>query len=537
FTLDSRSASSGAEDARVHAPLFDELAWRLEGLADAAQRIPRQLGNFRIEGTLGQGGMGLVLKARHVVTGAEAAVKIAAHARPALVDALRLEARALGKVNSPHVVKVIDFGQTEELAWMALEYVPGQTLAQWIRERHSPAIEFYEFDDETPLTRSEKATVAPPLRSDEVRRVLDWLRSLAMGLGAMHEAGLIHRDIKPANILIDREGVPRLIDFGLSAVEGDPIPGVLSGTLPYMSPEQTLAPWLGLQTSSDVYSLVVTFHEALTGRRVVQNRGLAAVRQVAFDPVPTLRSQAGALPADLEPLFEQALRKNPERRTPHTRALIDDIDAWFRARRARPFKRIAAAVVLLVFLGAVRAVAWPPISDYLEVRRHRLARFAAIDAAVAERRGERALQLVLDATKAERDHEDFVDKRRAAVALAAPARTALLLRHQAVAVELDSVESRRERYAKDAKALLEVVDDPDLAFQAIFAALLENRLQEARVLFERHRGIGSLVAALEPVLLTAEKQPEPMRAALAAIRNPDLHPEIQACLEYLCWGW
>ena len=115
---------------------------------------------------------------------------------------------------------------------------------------------------------------------------MTWFRDLANALAALHAAGIVHRDVKPANILIDPEQRPFLIDFGLSSSAETTVDGILAGTVPYMSPEQTLGGWVAITPRSDIYSLAVTFHEVLTGRRVTQGMARETMlREIAFVPV------------------------------------------------------------------------------------------------------------------------------------------------------------------------------------------------------------------------------------------------------------
>jgi hypothetical protein len=203
---------------------------------------------FRVLGHLGGGGMGEVYLAEQVSLGRKVALKVLRREvgqQPGMSERFRREARLLSSVEHPAVVRVIDFGQSEEGTCLVMELAEGETLLQ--------------------------ALEAGPLDADRGRRVLV---QLAEGLAAIHEKGIIHRDLKPENVVLTpgpRGEQARLLDFGIARlVEPDPDSrglsqvGVVLGTPEYLSPEQAMgAP---LDARSDLYSLGVLAYRMLAGQ-------------------------------------------------------------------------------------------------------------------------------------------------------------------------------------------------------------------------------------------------------------------------------
>ena len=223
---------SGNEPAKTFvAPPIDELA----GLFPQLQIIE----------LLGQGGMGAVYKARQLRLDRFVALKILARERqddPQFAERFEREARALAALTHPHIVTVYDFGEAGEHYYLLMEFVDGANLRQLYR-----------------------AGQCPPARA------LAIIPQICDALQYAHERGIVHRDIKPENILLDKNGVVKIADFGLAKIL-DPDPKDLSltgvgqvvGTPHYMAPEQLEKP-LTVDCRADIYSVGVVFYEMLTG--------------------------------------------------------------------------------------------------------------------------------------------------------------------------------------------------------------------------------------------------------------------------------
>ena len=265
--------------------------------------IGETLGPYRLEAELGEGGMGRVFRARRDPDGAVVALKVLkgalagedAHARRFL-----REARAAREVAHRHLVELLDAGEADGRAYIAMRYVAGRSLGDRIQE-------------EGPL----------PV-ADAVRIVAE----VAAGLDALHAAGLVHRDVKPSNILLDDERGAMLTDFGLAKRRDYSAltrPGQMLGTLDYIAPEILRGEDPG--PAADRYALGCVAFECLAGQppfggRSVFALGLAHLEDDPPDPVAG-RDDA---PAELGPLVLQALAKEPEARpvtaTAYARMLI-----------------------------------------------------------------------------------------------------------------------------------------------------------------------------------------------------------------------
>lgn len=258
---------------------------------DAAS-IAGEGGRYRLEGEVGRGGMGVVYRALDTVLDRTVALKELPHhltARSDLARRFRQEARLLARLSHPNIVQVHDLIEDGSRLWIAMEFVDGGTLADAIQR--SGALEWRE-----------------------VRRLGSML---AAGLGFAHERGMVHRDVKPINVLLTRDGIPKLTDFGLAKLLESSVhtqEGSVLGSARYMSPEQ--AGGRPADERSDIYSLGVTFYEMLVGRAPFEGDIASVLAQHILQPPPPLGALATNLPPGLEALVMQMLEKEPERRPP-----------------------------------------------------------------------------------------------------------------------------------------------------------------------------------------------------------------------------
>lgn len=282
---------------------------------------------FELLEQVGAGGMGTVWKARLRSTGQIVAVKLM-HAQYAHIDEYvqRLEREIdIGtRVNSPHVVKVLGHGARDGIPFMVMEFVDGPSLRALLRERG-------------------------PLPWDGPGQARDILQQVALGLDALHRAGIIHRDVKPSNILIGADGVVKLADFGISRpADATRVTATAAtmGTPVYMAPDAELT------AQSDLYNLGVVAFEILAGSPPFQSDITHELLVRHMRETPNI----DRLPREARPIVAQLLAKNPAAR-PRSAAVLAAMLApgGPPQRRAGPpvWALIAAPVGLIALLLAL----------------------------------------------------------------------------------------------------------------------------------------------------------------------------------------
>jgi tetratricopeptide (TPR) repeat protein len=288
---------------------------------DAAGEAPPVVPGYELLQWLGQGGMGVVWKARQVALGRLVALKFLREGRLGTEGGVRFrtEAAAIARLQHPNIVQVHEVGQAQGQAYLTLEYVAGGSLADRLAR--------------APLPAREAATL---------------VETLATAMAFAHAQGVIHRDLKPSNILLAADGTPKISDFGLAKlldpdtdVEG-PAPatrtGAILGTPSYMAPEQATAS-KEIGPATDVWALGTILFECLTGRPPFKAATtLETLDQVrSQDPVPPRRLQPST-PRDLETICLRCLHKEPSRRFASATELADDLRCFLRGEpiRSRP---------------------------------------------------------------------------------------------------------------------------------------------------------------------------------------------------------
>jgi len=319
----------------VHGALAGPLVWRI--------------GPWRVLGALGEGGMGTVLLGERADGAFEMKVAIKlirGHATAAVRERFRRERQALAALDHPNIAALIDGGATDAgEPYLVMAYVEGETLTAWLA-RAQPRIEAR----------------------------LELFVALCRAVAHAHGNLLVHRDIKPANILVRRDGVPVLLDFGIAKLlepdGGEAATASRVMTPAWASPEQLLG--RPVTTATDVYGLGLVLYALVAGR--VPERGDAAQAASVELPPPSrlaaaaelaaVRQEARRVRGDLDKIVRRAVRTDPAARYPSALALAADVEAWLAGRP------VAAAGTHALYVAS------------RFVRRHRLAT-AAVSAALA----------------------------------------------------------------------------------------------------------------------------------------------------------
>jgi serine/threonine protein kinase/Flp pilus assembly protein TadD len=335
--------------------LLGELS-RTPGAATAAAPLgpaaaDGTLGDFRIVREVGRGGMGVVYEAEQISLRRRVALKVlpfAAVADPRSLQRFRNEALAAAGLDHPHVVKVYGVGCERGVHFIALQYIDGRPLSEFIRERRGqpaePPTATAAADATATYTPGRtapakaKGTTSNTPRGDAAyyHRVAEWGAQAADALEHAHALGVVHRDVKPANLLVDGAGKVYVADFGLAKLAADPGvtgTGDLLGTVRYMSPEQANARHDLVDHRSDVYSLGVTLYEllALTPAFTGADRQAVLTAVLSSDPAG-LRSHDRGIPRDLETVVQKAMDKDPARRYPTAGEFAADLRRFLGSR-------------------------------------------------------------------------------------------------------------------------------------------------------------------------------------------------------------
>ncbi len=261
---------------------------------------------YQVERRLGEGGMGEVYLARHVLMGRPCALKVMSpnlSKDPDAIGRFNREATNASRISHPNVCAIYDFGLTPDgLVYLAMEYVEGRTLSALL-------------DESGPMP---------------VARATALVSQCAEGLEAAHDLGIVHRDLKPDNIMVvpgrDRE-TAKLVDFGIAkAVEGEPgqrvtKTGFVVGTPEYMSPEQLAGD--PVDGRCDQYSLALVYYRLITGRLPFEGTSVqeTLVKRLTEPPRPLALARPDAkFPAGLQGVMDQALARQPAKRFSSVRA-------------------------------------------------------------------------------------------------------------------------------------------------------------------------------------------------------------------------
>jgi eukaryotic-like serine/threonine-protein kinase len=320
----------------------------------------RTIGRYRILGELGRGGMGVVYQAEDPELRREVALKalpLELAGDPRRIARLRREARSLAALSHPSIVTIFGIEEHEGRHYLAMELVPGGSLAEAI-----------------------------PARGMDVPRLLRLAIPLADAVSAAHEKGLVHRDLKPSNIMVTPEGRVKVLDFGLAAVhqgaedaalsqlstEEGTAPGAVLGTPAYMAPEQIRGD--AVDQRCDLFALGIVLYQMATGRHPFHH-GEASPAELSSailrDQPPRLTEVRSELPRQMERVVESCLEKDPERRLQSAKDLRNQLErleeevhegtAAPPVRRERPTSRrrlaLAGGAVLVLLVAGLLLLA------------------------------------------------------------------------------------------------------------------------------------------------------------------------------------
>lgn len=300
-----------------------------------------QLGRFKITGILGQGAMGTVYRAHDPLLDRTVAIKTVGCAGMSRDEAAVFEerffreARSAGRLNHKNIVTIHDVGRSDDLAYIAMEYLSGQSLREVL-------------DSSVALTVDRSADIAA---------------QIADGLEFAHANGVVHRDIKPANIMVFDNGSVKIADFGVAQMSSgaETVAGVSFGSPKYMSPEQVAGQ--KADGRSDIFSLGAVFYEMLVGRPPFVGDDLDAVLYQVLNGAPPLPSTfIPNLSRGFDRIVARALAKDPEKRFQHAAEMAAALRKYRRiARQAEkeqlglPAQKVAAPGDATVLVKAVSA--------------------------------------------------------------------------------------------------------------------------------------------------------------------------------------
>jgi WD40 repeat protein len=287
----------------------------------AGQDRPFQVGQYQVLERVGEGGMGVVYKARQTNLKRLVALKmLPAHAGTlgGRLARFRAEPVKLASLRHPNIVAIYEFGEEHGCPYFSMEFMEGGSLAQKL--------------------------AAGPLPSQEAAEAV---LLLTRAVHHAHQEHIIHRDLKPANILLTAEGIPKISDFGLAKTldeeDGQTDPGAVLGTPSYMAPEQAAGQQSKVGKATDVYGLGALLYEMLTGRPPFRGETRQETLQQVLMKEPMRPSRLlPRLPRDLETICLKCLSKEPGERYPNALALAEDLQRFLEGKPilARPTSRV-----------------------------------------------------------------------------------------------------------------------------------------------------------------------------------------------------
>jgi len=276
---------------------------------------PKYIGNYRIISTIGKGGMGEIYKAEQVQ--AKLRRYVALKVLPPqflhndeLYQRFVIEAKAIMRLNHQNIVNIYEYGEDNGYHFIAMQYIDGMDLGCYIANT----------------------------RNMDIPEIINFAKQICRGLLYAHSHGVVHRDIKPQNLLLDKDNIIHITDFGIAKVTSEPGPtqtGSTVGTPEYMSPEQ--AQGKDIDKQSDIYSLGIVMYEMLTGKPpfTANNSMAVAYKQVHEHPSPPSLKRKST-PKQLELIILKALKKEKHERYATVEDMMNHLDKVDITERANP---------------------------------------------------------------------------------------------------------------------------------------------------------------------------------------------------------
>jgi serine/threonine-protein kinase len=262
------------------------------------------LGRYRIISEIGQGAMGVVYKAVDPIIDRTVAIKtinlnLSRQELEEYEARFQQEIKAAGRLNHPNIVTIYDVGKTDQVAYMAMEFLEGNELKDIIASGNLMAVD----------------------------QVVDIIAQVADGLWFAHQQDIVHRDVKPSNIMVMKGGIAKITDFGIARLPNSAVKtmtGLILGSPRYMSPEQVIGKTIDAR--SDIFSLGVVLYEALTGVAPFDGDNVNAIMYSTVNTTPTPPSQHNrGVPAMLDLIAAKAMAKLLEDRYQTIKELADDL--------------------------------------------------------------------------------------------------------------------------------------------------------------------------------------------------------------------